>query len=530
MAQMTRAERGITGEATAIRWVLALIAVVTVARLLLAASLGLGVDEAYTVATARTLALGTFDHPPLAWWLAGGAARLFETEAALWVRLPFIALGALSLWLAFDAGRTLYTPRAGVFAAIVIALAPVLGWTAGSMVLPDAPLFVGLLVGLGCLARALFGDPASAPRWWLLAGAAAGIACLSKLHGIFLLAGTGLFLLTTPTHRFWLTRPWPYLAALVTLAVASPFLIWNAQHDWVSFAFQASRAKANRIDLAGPLVALGGQALFVLPWVWLALVISLAKAVRLGPARSRDWLLFCCAIGPIAVFTIIAVTGTKTLFHWAAPGYIFAAVLLGRDIAADLDAGVTRTRTWLKGSAVAITVILGAALALARMPWPMTGPLNTAAWTLPNGKPIPYPLIETKSWAELKPALAARGLLREPKTFVAGIRWHEAGRLAVALGPEVAVRCLCGDPRGFGILTDNRLHLGADAIIVTADGSEADIRASLAPYFATLEPIAPVTITQGGAPVQTLQLFRGTNFRDPGPRTPDLLRPFALKR
>jgi HAMP domain-containing protein len=49
------------------RWVLVLIGVALVGRVIVAATVGLGIDESYTVATARSFALGTYDHPPLAW-------------------------------------------------------------------------------------------------------------------------------------------------------------------------------------------------------------------------------------------------------------------------------------------------------------------------------------------------------------------------------------------------------------------------------------------------------------------------------
>ncbi|MBP6583237.1 MAG: hypothetical protein KA204_07210, partial [Chromatiaceae bacterium] len=51
------------------RAVLALIGAFLVLRLILAATLGLGVDETYTLANARDLSLSYFDHPPLHYWL-----------------------------------------------------------------------------------------------------------------------------------------------------------------------------------------------------------------------------------------------------------------------------------------------------------------------------------------------------------------------------------------------------------------------------------------------------------------------------
>jgi 4-amino-4-deoxy-L-arabinose transferase-like glycosyltransferase len=507
---MIDALRARSGEGQALRWLVALIAVVTLARLVLAATLGLGIDEAYTVATSRVLALGTFEHPPLAWWMAGGVAKLFGSEHPLIVRLPFVACGALTLALAYDAGRTLYSPHAGFFAAVVIALAPVLGWTSASMVLPDGPLLAGFLAGLCCLSRALFGDPTFAPRWWLLAGAAAGVACLSKLHGVFLLAGTGLFLLTAPPFRVWLLTPWPYLAALLAAVIASPFLIWNADHGWISFTFQASRASAKRLDLTGPFVALGGQALFLLPWVWGALALSLGRAALAGRSQPRDWLLFCCAIGPIATFTLVTLMGTKTLFHWAAPGYLFAALLLGRDLARDLSAADGRARTWLRGSSAAIAALFAIVLALAALPWPK---LSVA------GQPVPDPLAETRSWGVVRTILMGR----QPwPTFIAGTRWHEAGRLAVALGPAVPVLCLCLDARGFGIVSDNRRYLGRDGLVIVPEGAATQAMLTLTPYFSSL--VRGETLTMQGT--VALVVLRGQGLRDPDARAVNLIHPF----
>ena len=87
------------------RAVLILIATTMVVRILFAWSLGLGIDESYTVATGRHPQLSYFDHPPLAWWLAWAGANFFATEAPLAVRAPFILLFAATTWLMFSLTR-----------------------------------------------------------------------------------------------------------------------------------------------------------------------------------------------------------------------------------------------------------------------------------------------------------------------------------------------------------------------------------------------------------------------------------------
>ena len=77
---------------------------------------------------------------------------------------------------------------------------------------------------------------------WIVAGVFAGLAMLSKYHGVFVLAGTFLFLLTSPPHRKWLLRPGPYVGAAIAIAMFAPVIIWNREHGWTSFVFQGTRA------------------------------------------------------------------------------------------------------------------------------------------------------------------------------------------------------------------------------------------------------------------------------------------------
>ena len=60
----------------ATRQALMLMLLTVVARVVLAGVLGLGVDESYEVVLSRVPSLSYFDHPPLSFWIAGGAARL----------------------------------------------------------------------------------------------------------------------------------------------------------------------------------------------------------------------------------------------------------------------------------------------------------------------------------------------------------------------------------------------------------------------------------------------------------------------
>src|SRR5215470_7235596 len=222
------------------------------ARLAFAAALALGIDESYMVAAGRKLQLSYFDHPPVAWWMAWGMAHLTGSESAVIVRLPFIALFALTTWLMYRVTSVLFDPEAGLWAAVILNVAPVLGITAGTWVLPDGPLFAALLGTVLCLVPALRSEGRAAWGWWLATGGCAGLALCSKYSAVLTLAGVAAFLATEPGGRRWLRQPHPYLAGLIALTVFLPVLIWNAGHGWVSFLFQGSRA-AGSLHPFGPI-------------------------------------------------------------------------------------------------------------------------------------------------------------------------------------------------------------------------------------------------------------------------------------
>ena len=494
-----------------VRAVLVLIATTMVFRVLFASSLGLGIDESYTVATGRHPQLSYFDHPPLAWWLEWAAGRLFETEAALALRAPFIVLFALTTWLMFSLTWLLFDERAGLWAAVTLNFAPVLAWTSGTWILPDGPLDAALLAGAYCLSVALFAAGSIAPFWWLAAGVCGGLAMLAKLHGIFLFAGVVVFLITSPSHRKWLTTPWPYLAVAVAAVIFLPVVIWNEQHQWVSFVFQAERARPRAFALWAPLVTVAGQALFLLPWVWLPLVLCLARAGLDGPAKDRQWLMACLAIGPIALFTAVAWTGTRTHPHWAAPGYLMLFPLLGFRVARAIESGRRGTRVWIIATAASLAVLLGGTITLAYLPWP------PFSWL--EGTTLDDPLLDALDWSNLEAELQARHLLGRPSLFVAATRWDEAGKIDYALHGKMAVLCLARDQRGYGTLTRPRAHIGEDALIIGRNLPSSRIQNVYGSHFESIEELPSITIRQGGRAAFELSVYLAHKLRDAPNRT-----------
>ena len=470
------------------------------ARLLFAASLGLGIDESYMVAAGRQLRLGYFDHPPIAWWLAWAAAHLAGSDSAIVVRLPFIGLFALTTWLMYRMTAALFGAWAGLWAAVLANLCPVIGVTAGTWVLPDGPLFAALLGATLCLIAALPDQAKAAWGWWLGAGVCAGLALLSKYSAGLTILGAIGFLLTERESRRWLRRPHPYLAALAAMAIFTPVLFWNARHGWVSFLFQGGRAEG-RFNPLGPVLTLAGGALFLLPWIWLPLILCGFDAARRGPADRGSWLLVCLAAPPIVFFTLVSLW-SRVLFHWAAPGYLMLLPLLG-----DAIARRQGSRRWLV--ATGAVVVLGAAVvgSEVRFDW--------LPLAIGNFRPGKDPALAAVDWTSLRQELAERGLLDRPGLVVAATRWLDAGKIDYALGGRVPIICLGSDPREYGIIAPVGNHAGADVLIVAPRISPAAIALHFGGLFDSIDTLAPATVLHDGRPALTLPLYLGRHLHKP---------------
>ncbi len=471
---------------------LAVIAAASLARLALAWAMGLGIDESYMVATGRSLRVGYFDHPPSAWWMQWAGAALFHTDAPLAVRAPFILAFALTSWLMYRLGTALHGARAGLWAVILLTLSPVFGLTTASWVLPDGPLDLALVAAALCLLRALEGQ---GWRWWLATGVCAGLGLFSKYTAVLTVAGALLYLLTSPRHRGWLARPQPYVAGLLALLVFAPVVVWNATHHWASFAFQGDRALGLRFRPWLFLVVLAGEALFVLPWIWVPMMLAAGAALRRGRADWRGWLALCLAAPPILGFALIAVVSRqRVLFHWAAPGYLMLFPLLGAEAAR--RAAVPWVRRLTLGTAGLLLVAMAVIGTQLRLDW-----LHPVIAAVARHDPD----LAGRDWTSLRRQLAARGLLR-PGVLVGVPSWSLGGKIAYALGPGVRVICLNRDARQFGFDAPAARFAGDEVLVLTPGAPPAG-------WFARVKQLPDATVTFRGRVLLRVHVFRGEGLR-----------------
>jgi Dolichyl-phosphate-mannose-protein mannosyltransferase len=477
------------------RVALALIATFTVMRLVLAATVGLGLDGDYTVGVAHDLDLSYYDHPPLQYWIVHLFLPLLGDGPAM--RLPFIALFAASCWLLYCLTRRLFGAQAGVIAVLALNCSACFTFGIGTLVMPDGPLIFAQLAAALVLARGLFprhGPAASALSTWLQAGFWLGVAALSKYHALLFAAGLLLFLLTVPGRRRQLAHPAPWLGALLALAIASPVIVWNMRHQWISVGFQAGRAASAGLHVGGValhlayvLANIAGQALWLLPWIFLPLVIAAWQAWRTGPSDERSWYCLCLALPTIVIFTLVPLWGGIGLPHWQMPGWLMLFPLCGDWARRTIRAAQLRRCSVASATAVmvfAVIIIAHASTGFGRF---------LAPRLFANGDPT----LEVFEWSQLPLKLQSRGLLRTG-TFLITTNWVNAGKIDHALHDTVPVVIFGGNPKQFGLRYDPRSLLGRDAIVVAPVDSMHGVAEGLRPYFDSIEELAPLDLGRSG--------------------------------
>jgi 4-amino-4-deoxy-L-arabinose transferase-like glycosyltransferase len=98
------------------------------------------------------------------------------------------------------------------------------------------------------------------PRWWLLLGAALGAGLLTKFSATFIGLALLLALLATG-RRAWLRTPWPWLAALLALAIGSPSVVGQLRLDFPVLG-QMADLRQVQLERVTPLDVLAGQLLW----------------------------------------------------------------------------------------------------------------------------------------------------------------------------------------------------------------------------------------------------------------------------
>jgi dolichol-phosphate mannosyltransferase len=128
-----------------------------------------------------------------------------------------------------------------------------------------------------------------------------------------------------PRSRKLFFKPHPYLAALLAIAIFSPVILWNYQHEWASFLFQSKDRLTAASEFSTHELLLSIIVLLT-PTGFLAVLFSLkrAKYTITDRSNSSDYrsrcYTFCLVMAfvPLMIFFLFSLTKAVKL-SWTGP-------------------------------------------------------------------------------------------------------------------------------------------------------------------------------------------------------------------
>ncbi|MDP5131998.1 MAG: glycosyltransferase family 39 protein [Paraglaciecola sp.] len=286
--------------------------------------LALFYDEAYYHFWSTELDWGYYSKPPLVAWLIYGTTHLFHSQAEWAVRLASPVLYFASAYLIFASTRFLYNRLTGLYAAAIFYTTPLVSFNS-LFITTDAPLLFCWSLAIYCYLHA-----AKSNSWWawLGLGLAVGLGLLAKYTMLVWLVG---FIILTIWQKPPLRRVISgkaLVAVILCGAIIFPNLLWNWQHDFISFQHTAEISKLDQI-LFHPsqlLEFIAGQFLVFGPLSFYLLMLLFWRPLLTNKAEK---LLLCLSLPLLFVMAVQAILA-KANMNWAAPAYVAASIMLAR--------------------------------------------------------------------------------------------------------------------------------------------------------------------------------------------------------
>lgn len=474
------------------------VAGLTLMRGIFAAVHPLRVDEAYYWTWAQEGVISYLDHPPMISWFVYLGTRIFG-DTNFGVRSSgLLAMLVLQALLADIAWRTTRDWRCTILAVLLPEAAADYGVLI-TRIGPDTALIVFAMTMVWALIRlALSGNQ----RWWLLAGAAGGLALLSKYTAVLLLPAIMAYAFIPPwrNKQFW--SPYPWLAALIAIAIFSPVLYWNAVHDWASFRFQLDRPTQLQgwsLKFMGEFVAT--QFLLLGPLLFPLLLIGTGRLGWRG-FRAQDpiaILLSMCVAFPVAFFlcrSIYARVGDGwSLFDWPF-GFACVAVNLKR-----WQQEAPRSLPARAGPLVAATTIVtGIGFVMIAMAYYTGSNANYLGRNDPFGKEAGFAEVVEVAAEKLK-RIGATWFATTDYRITSMLRWHLKDRF-----PVVQI-----DERSRYIGFADRGANGPVGLYIASQQDDAG--KAWETTTAVLEPAGSTDLTWRGVRYDTYLMYRLTNWK-----------------
>ena len=302
-------------------WLGALLAVRIAA--LVAARIDLVLDEAQYWTWSRELAWGYYSKPPMIAWVIHGATEICGNGEAC-IRAASPVLHTVTSLIIYAAARQLYSERIAFWSAIVFATLPGLSYSS-LLITTDVPLVLFWSLALYAWIMVL---KSREMRFAVLLGVAIGLGLLSKQAMIYFALCAGCHAAFSRDAREALKGGRGLVAALIALGIAAPMLIWNSQHDFVTFQHTAANI-GWKFPYVHPLASLDYIAVQFGLFGPILMAVYLRTTFRAFRERpSADKILLLAFSLPVLALLLAQSLLSRAHGNWTAVAYPAATILV----------------------------------------------------------------------------------------------------------------------------------------------------------------------------------------------------------
>ena len=345
-------------------------------------------DEAQYWLWGKEPAFGYFSKPPMLGWIIAAFTGICGSDSEFCVRLPSAIIHTGTAFLIFLSARLLFNSRTGFWSAVTFALLP--GITLSStLISTDVPLLFCWAGALWAFLRLhIFGGWKNAA----LLGVFIGLGLMSKYAMAYFFLCALLFALIDVCARKTVFSRNFALSGLIALAILSPNLWWNAQHEFITASHTGDNIGWRgglHFDKLAEFV--GSQFGVFGPILFAFLLIAVVRFWREGWDRAQKLLVMFSI--PILVLIIFQALMSKAYANWAAATYVAASILIA-------DIIVNRVPPIWNRVSTSIHVVIFAGLSIAVA---FSAPGNITLPIGPNGQ---EPFFRLQGWSEIGRATA----------------------------------------------------------------------------------------------------------------------------
>ena len=484
-------------------------------------------DEAYYWLWGRNLDWSYYDHPPLHAWIQGTFYTFFGQSLGI-LRLPTVLSSGLVFWLQYRLVKHLYGHQGGDHSPLNPSPPPPINqhWRITLLCTLGSPLyFVFLmmawhdqwLVAFSLLSAYGFirfwdqylksstsSEGHTVPSQWLyLAAVALGLAFLCKYTALFIGLAALAVMISTPSLRPLFREARLYGAIAIATTAILPILIWNANHDWLSFQYYATRSVDD--GSAGfsirPLEVLGFWGLSILivspviSWGIFRILVKHPNPFNTPNASSTYWPMAQWIFGlSTGLLSFIGLFSTA-LYYWNILAYLLLLPALPL-----FFANHKRLFTVAQGLGCLAAVIMVINYAI----------LPISVIFGPEGDQDGRMLF---GWEQVSPVVAATAQAMGPETLLLTSDYRSASALAYALD-DPTVLAISDRKDQFDIWAQTRNLDGKDAVILFDDWYS--MSPAFKDQFETLSEPETIPVTRWNIWLKNYYLVKGYNFHPLG--------------